>query len=363
MKILVTGGAGFIGSHVVDHALKAGHEVLVLDDLSSGRRDNLDPRARLHVFDVRSREAAELIESERPDALFHLAAQMDVRRSCADPRFDADVNIATKKWRMERLPIYRYLRQTYYPRIRNSVFCIIYFDLPLPIATVDEPRYEIELDPILDPIPVTYEYTRKQPMLGLHTNLLYDLGTALNIGFEYYPRNSRYTLAANWTYPWWSHDKSHHYFQLLDGEIQLRRYFKKGNTWRHRPHHVGHYLALYAHSNLYDISLNAQDAWQGEGWGAGLAYGYVWRPIKHDTRWKVEAFIRFGYYQSLYDPYHASDPYNGKYYYDWEGMPEDFISRNYRLRWFGPTGAGITIRYDLINRTIRKEVKSGTIKY
>ena len=94
MNILVTGGAGFIGSHVVDHALKAGHEVLVLDDLSSGRRDNLDPRARLHVFDVRSREAAELIESERPDALFHLAAQMDVRRSCADPRFDADVNIA-----------------------------------------------------------------------------------------------------------------------------------------------------------------------------------------------------------------------------------------------------------------------------
>ena len=276
---------------------------------------------------------------------------------------DADVNIATKKWRMERLPIYRYLRQTYYPRIRNSVFCIIYFDLPLPIATVDEPRYEIELDPILDPIPVTYEYARKQPMLGLHTNLLYDLGTALNIGFEYYPRNSRYTLATNWTYPWWSHDKSHHYFQLLDGEIQLRRYFKKGNTWRHRPHHVGHYLALYGHSNLYDISLNAQDAWQGEGWGAGLAYGYVWRPIKHDTRWKVEAFIRFGYYQSLYDPYHASDPYNGKYYYDWEGMPEDFISRNYRLRWFGPTGAGITIRYDLIDRTIRKEVKSGTIKY
>ena len=94
MKVLVTGGAGFIGSHVVDHALAAGHEVLVLDDLSSGRRDNLDPRARLHVFDVRSREAAELIESERPDALFHLAAQMDVRRSCADPRFDADVNIA-----------------------------------------------------------------------------------------------------------------------------------------------------------------------------------------------------------------------------------------------------------------------------
>lgn len=93
MRVLVTGGAGFIGSHVVDHALRAGHEVIVLDDLSSGRRENLDPRAALHVLDIRSRQAAELIEDLRPEALFHLAAQMDVRRSCADPRFDADVNI------------------------------------------------------------------------------------------------------------------------------------------------------------------------------------------------------------------------------------------------------------------------------
>ncbi len=93
MKVLVTGGAGFIGSHVSDFALAAGHDVLVLDDLSSGRRENLDSRARLHVMDVRSREAAELIGDEKPDAMFHLAAQMDVRRSVADPSFDADVNI------------------------------------------------------------------------------------------------------------------------------------------------------------------------------------------------------------------------------------------------------------------------------
>ncbi|MDR0965915.1 MAG: NAD-dependent epimerase/dehydratase family protein [Myxococcales bacterium] len=93
MKVLVTGGAGFIGSHVVDGALRAGHEVVVLDDLSSGRRENLDPRAKLYVLDIRSKEAAELILDEQPEAMFHLAAQMDVRRSCADPRFDADVNL------------------------------------------------------------------------------------------------------------------------------------------------------------------------------------------------------------------------------------------------------------------------------
>ncbi|MBI5546697.1 MAG: NAD-dependent epimerase/dehydratase family protein [Deltaproteobacteria bacterium] len=93
MKILVTGGAGFIGSHVCDALLAKGHEVLALDDLSSGRRDNLDPRVKLHVLDIRSPEAARLVLDERPQALYHLAAQMDVRRSVADPRFDAEVNL------------------------------------------------------------------------------------------------------------------------------------------------------------------------------------------------------------------------------------------------------------------------------
>ncbi|HYH96039.1 NAD-dependent epimerase/dehydratase family protein [Hyalangium sp.] len=93
MKVLVTGGAGFIGSHVCDAFLRAGHEVIALDNLSSGRRENLDPRVRLVVQDIRSPEAAELIRSQRPDVLCHLAAQMDVRRSVEDPRFDAETNI------------------------------------------------------------------------------------------------------------------------------------------------------------------------------------------------------------------------------------------------------------------------------
>ena len=93
MKVLVTGGAGFIGSHVCDAYVRAGHEVIALDNLSSGKRENLDPRVRLAVLDIRSPEAAELIRSERPQVLCHLAAQMDVRRSVEDPRFDAEANI------------------------------------------------------------------------------------------------------------------------------------------------------------------------------------------------------------------------------------------------------------------------------
>ena len=93
MKILVTGGAGFIGSHVADALLDQGHIVHILDDLSTGRSENVPPAAPLHAFDIRSHEAAALMEREPFDVLVHHAAQMDVRASVADPSFDADVNV------------------------------------------------------------------------------------------------------------------------------------------------------------------------------------------------------------------------------------------------------------------------------
>jgi UDP-glucose 4-epimerase len=91
--VLVTGGAGFIGSHIVDALVGKGHRVLVVDDLSSGRRENVNPAAELHVLDIRSEETAQLIEQNRPSTIFHLAAQMDVRRSTEDPAFDASINV------------------------------------------------------------------------------------------------------------------------------------------------------------------------------------------------------------------------------------------------------------------------------
>jgi UDP-glucose 4-epimerase len=93
MKVLVTGGAGFIGSHVVDAYLAAGHEVLVVDNLCTGKRENLNPKARFHELDILDPKTAELIRAEGPDVLNHHAAQMDVRRSVADSLFDARTNI------------------------------------------------------------------------------------------------------------------------------------------------------------------------------------------------------------------------------------------------------------------------------
>lgn len=93
MKVLVTGGAGFIGSHVARALVEEKHEVHVLDDLSSGKKENVPEQATLHQLDVRAGEVRALFERERFDVVVHHAAQMDVRRSVADPGFDASVNV------------------------------------------------------------------------------------------------------------------------------------------------------------------------------------------------------------------------------------------------------------------------------
>lgn len=98
MRCLVTGGAGFIGSNLVDALLARGDEVTVVDDLSTGRLGNLEPGlaagAELSELDIRDGEALSRLASERrPEAIFHLAAQIDVRKSLADPFFDAGVNV------------------------------------------------------------------------------------------------------------------------------------------------------------------------------------------------------------------------------------------------------------------------------
>jgi UDP-glucose 4-epimerase len=93
VNILVTGGAGFIGSHLVDAYVAEGHHVVVVDDLSSGVKDNLNPKADFYQLDIRSQEIAQVFQRHSFDVVNHHAAQMDVRRSVADPKFDASVNV------------------------------------------------------------------------------------------------------------------------------------------------------------------------------------------------------------------------------------------------------------------------------
>ncbi len=92
-RILVTGGAGFIGSHLVDELLEEGYEVTVVDDLSSGNKKNLNPKARFYKVDIRSSGISRVLQKERPDVIYHYAAQINVRESVKDPIEDAKINI------------------------------------------------------------------------------------------------------------------------------------------------------------------------------------------------------------------------------------------------------------------------------
>ena len=92
-NFLVTGGAGFIGSHQVDALIDAGYKVAVVDNLSTGCRANLNPQAEFYEVDIRGNQLAEIFEKEKPDYVFHFAAQMSVNQSVEDPIYDADVNI------------------------------------------------------------------------------------------------------------------------------------------------------------------------------------------------------------------------------------------------------------------------------
>ena len=93
MKALVTGGAGFVGSHVVDALLARGDDVHVVDNFSTGSRDNVAPGAAIHELDIRDPAIEDLGARLRADVIFHLAAQADVGTSVERPAFDAEVNV------------------------------------------------------------------------------------------------------------------------------------------------------------------------------------------------------------------------------------------------------------------------------
>ena len=92
-KSLITGGAGFIGSHLADLLAEKGDDVIVIDNLSTGDKKNLNPKAKFYQMDIRDRGIKEVFQRERPEFVFHLAAKIDVRKSVEDPIEDADVNL------------------------------------------------------------------------------------------------------------------------------------------------------------------------------------------------------------------------------------------------------------------------------
>lgn len=139
----------------------------------------------------------------------------------------------------------------------------------------------------------------------------------------------------------------HKYFQARNYQLETRRYFKPEMTFS------GWFLSAYAHACMYGVGLDSKRGWQGEGAGAGLGAGYV-LPLGKSRSWKMEFSIQAGYFYTGYDQYVYKDPVTGEdtglYYYNWTGSAEDFVPRQYRWSWVGPTRVGISLSYDLFKR-------------
>lgn len=295
------------------------------------------------------------------------------------------MSVATKKSRLKNNlgsqsklgNIYSYLLKYYYPVIRNTGIYVLHtvepvtaFNMPPLVPYVEETSPVLpdtigpapaQSEPHVFEEPDSTPPERKRPVLAVKTNLPYygffrkDLGWApiYNVEAEWYPtENGRWTLLGEYEFPWHMAKDNHECFEILNLQLEARRYFKKASN------HSGHYLSAYAGVNLFDICFDGYSGhgFQGEGFGGGLGYGYV-LPLgkKPDTRWKLEFFIKGGLYVTLYDPYDAGNPFQGKYYYEWYDAPNLFIRRNMIFRWLGPTGAGITLSYDLIRKKVKNK--------
>lgn len=237
---------------------------------------------------------------------------------------DADVNIGTKKWRMKQLPVYRYLLMTYYPRIRNSMFCILYYnELPIPPAPEPEPEPVIVPDYPKIPIPLasaeTYTFAAK-------TNLLYDLATALNFELEF-PIGKKWSVMVEDVFPWW-HGGNKWAFQMWEIGIEGRYWFKRTPA---REVLSGHFGGLYLMSAKYDFQWKRDINYQGEYWSAGLTYGYA-MPIS--KLFNLEFSASFGYLSTAYRHYYPS--------LDNSVLVKDLYDHG-RMGYFGPTKLKVSL--------------------
>lgn len=185
------------------------------------------------------------------------------------------------------------------------------------------------------------EKPRVIPILAVKTNAIADVLITPNIQAELYTWLWGLSLEFDYTFPWWHKDYDQYfYYQILNGTAGIRKYINNSYT--------GHWIGIYANTAIYDICFwNKDKGWQGEVYGAGLGYGYVFQSKKH-PRIKFEPYVRFGWFNTKFDTYHASQPWNEKYYYNWYLRASDFVPRRFSMNYFGPTEIGFNLTFDLV---------------
>ena len=283
---------------------------------------------------------------------------------------DDTISNDTRKWRLANKlgnSDYRYLLYAHYRYLRCYEVVISIKapePRPEPIRELEtkpehttQPQAEpVQETPVLEPV-ITEPAPQpapvvKKPVLAISTNLPYDITYFPKYGFtsipsfslEYYPSNyGHWTFGADLEIPMWQHWKEHRFLQIQNLTLNTRYYFKRGN-----------YHGLYVLGNVngarYGLGWDAK-GWEGEGFGISVGVGYKLTLYK---RLFLDAGIAVGYFYSRYDPYEYGFDATQRYYYDYVGLPEEFVRRNHALNWIGPTRVWISIGIELFSRKREK---------
>jgi len=286
---------------------------------------------------------------------------------------DTTISDDTRKWRLANKlenSDYRYLLYAHYRYLRCFEIIIrikekeqepeaVKEEVRAEEPTVEEPKEELqaevvpEIEPIIEEEPEQkVEPVKKKPVLAISTNIPYDITYIPNYGLtsipsfsvEYYPSNyGHWTFGADLEIPMWQHWDTHKFMQIQNLTLNTRYYFKGGN-------YHGLYLLANVNAARYGIGWDAK-GWEGEGLGISVGAGYKLTIYK---RLFLDAGIAVGYFYSRYDPYEYGFDSTQRYYYDYVGVPEDFVPRNHALNWFGPTRVWISIGFELFGRKTDK---------
>lgn len=348
-SMVVRGGASPEGYYEKNTRLSKGRSQALLDQLSKDLGMDFSSAKVDNMFEDYNYLLKMMSEANDPDTQL-------VRETIEKCGGDSE-KTRTSLRQIRKGKLWLRLYNTYFPALRTARIMLNFVKVEKPkpvepakpVIPVTPPVVKEETkDTIVDTIPMAEP---REPMLSVKTNLLYDafwmprFGYApiVNIMAEYYFHDSHWTALLEYDFPWWYRDNKHKYFQCLNWTGEARYFLEKDAVRQ------GWFLDAYGQYNYWDFSFNREDAWQGEGFGAGIGAGWVKR-LGKDSRWKIELFAKAGFYTAKYDPYHAGEPYAGKYYYDWDDEVNKFIRRNYRWNWFGPTSIGVNISYDLLFR-------------
>lgn len=257
---------------------------------------------------------------------------------------DADINIDIKKKRMQQLSFYNYLLDTYYPHIRNSMLCIMYFAEKTKLPTLRNANSTIPVKPIesfrpsLD-LSISAQSLQKKTIFALKSNLLYDAVTALNFEVEV-PIGDRWSIMVEDVFPWWNNGNKWA-FQILEIGAEGRYWFKRTPV---RDVLSGYFGGLYVMSGKYDLQWKRDLNYQGEYWSTGITAGYSF-PIGKFFNLELSASI--GYLSSGYRHYQPSQNY--------EELIRD-PKKQGRIGYFGPTKLKVSLVLP-ITITTRKGVR------